>query len=208
MSETVTHTLPYYLNHFTANWGKSLKQRKKAATYYAEACTVHNFMAQFAFESLPEFKDWRKSQWWRVFYVGSGVLLPEFLDAPDAMVANLLAWHSVSLDDQQAILDDGLELATLNGNTQVIPLKNLEPAHIARAFIKADGSHRPNEEQVQWLHEHIRPNLVVLQNGGIRVTHACIILPNVLKGLLRGEDHPLSSNDLYEIADELRARGE
>lgn len=78
-------------------------------------------MAQFAFESLPEFKDWRKSQWWRVFYVGSGVLLPEFLDAPDAMVANLLAWHSVGLDDQRAILDDGLELATLNGNTSGHP---------------------------------------------------------------------------------------
>jgi len=199
------HKLDYYLTHFVNTWGKSLDQRLKASRYYAEAINTDNAFARYSFENLPDFKEWTKKQWRLVYLVGSGVIIPEYLDVHNPGIGIVMARYKVSQVDQADILGNGLHMATITGGQKVVQIKNMEEHHIAQVFI-ADGSKRSHADQVKWLKDLVRPNLEVLDNHCVRVAHACHISPAELSKLLTTKPFPLSADALMALAQTVSRR--
>ena len=205
MAREINHSIDYYTNKFVNLWAKANAFRVKAARVYAEACNKKTLDAKYAFRALEGFQDWTEEQWKRIYLIGSGVILSEYIDAPDPAITRVMAKYKVSFDDQLEIFTNGLEIATLAGNTTVIRLEKLQEHHIAQAFIEATGEHRSIEDQVQFMRERVRENLEVLENHSISVRHACHISPEQVYNLLTQETCVLDSAALMAAA-QVRAR--
>ena len=200
MAREINHSIDYYTSKFISLWAKANAFRVKAARIYAEACNRKTLDAAHAFEALPGFQDWTPEQWKRIYLIGSGTILSEYIDAPNPAIARVMAKHKVSFDDQ-------LEIFT-NGHTTTIRLEKLQEHHIAQVFIQATGEHRSIEDQVQFMRERVRPNLEVLESHNIRVKHACHISPEQLTELLTTEPYPLDAAALMAIAQIIAHRAE
>lgn len=208
MAREINHSIDYYTSKFVSLWAKANAFRVKAARIYAEACNRKTLDAAHAFEALPGFHDWTPEQWKRIYLIGSGTILSEYIDAPNPAIARVMAKHKVSFDDQLEIFTNGLEIATLTGHTTTIRLEKLQEHHIAQVFIQATGEHRSIEDQVQFMRERVRPNLEVLESHSIRVKHACHISPEQLTELLTTEPYPLDAAALMAIAQIIAHRAE
>ena len=208
MAREINHSIDYYTNKFVSLWSKANAFRVKAARFYAEACNRKTLDAAHAFEALSGFQDWTPEQWKRIYLIGSGTILSEYIDAPNPAIARVMAKHKVSFDDQLEIFTNGLEIATLTGHTTTIRLEKLQEHHIAQVFIQATGEHRSIEDQVQFMRERVRPNLEVLESHSIRVKHACHISPEQLTELLTTEPYPLDAAALMAIAQIIAHRAE
>lgn len=208
MAREINHSIDYYTSKFISLWAKANAFRVKAARIYAEACNRKTLDAAHAFEALPGFQDWTPEQWKRIYLIGSGTILSEYIDAPNPAIARVMAKHKVSFDDQLEIFTNGLEIATLTGHTTTIRLEKLQEHHIAQVFIQATGEHRSIEDQVQFMRERVRPNLEVLESHSIRVKHACHISPEQLTELLTTEPYPLDAAALMAIAQIIAHRAE
>lgn len=178
------HRLAYYVRHFATLWGKSLQQRATACKFYADAVNSGNLLAQVAFQAIDGFTNLRPKQWRLMRLVGSGVIIPEYLDAHDAAVPNCMARCKVSHEDQKDIWNNGLAVGTLSGRTVVKTMDTLQAHHIAQVYIQSTGNKRSVQAQVKWLEEHVRPNLEVLDHSVLRVGHACFISKDELANLL------------------------
>ena len=149
------------LRAFVASWGSSVTSRLRAAKIYADAANSKNTDAKAKFWALPEFANWTQQQWALLYWIGSGVLSPDYLDVHNLAVPLALVHHNVRLEMQEVIVTQGLKLARINGTVRDLPYKLIQQKHIYQVF-KDNGEERTVEEQVQWLKDHEKQNVEVL----------------------------------------------
>ena len=192
-------TIKKSLQAFVSSWGHSITSRLRAARIYADAANAGNTEAKAQFWALDGFKHWTAQQWSLLYWIGSGVLSPKFIDSKDLSVPLAFAYKNVRMEMQNMIFDHGLKIANINGTLREIEFKKIHQQHISQAF-KDNGEERTIEEQVQWLKDKERKNVEVLENGNIRIRHACILTPTDLFELLCSNPPPLGVEALIAAA--------
>lgn len=199
-------TIKKSLRAFVASWGSSVASRLRAARIYADAANEGNTEAKAQFWALKGFEQWADQQWSLLYWIGSGVILPELINVKNISVALQFAYRHVRLEMQRQIFEHGLRIANISGVIRVIEFKKIHEQHITQVF-KEDGTERTIAEQIAWLKSKQRENIEVLSNGNIRVRHACIILLSKLYEFLCSERCPLGAAALMAAANAQARRG-
>jgi len=193
------------LKSFVTSWSSSVTSRLRACRIYADAVNTKDLDAKYQFRALPAFKNWSPKQWRLIELIGSGVVSPCYLDYKHPGIPISLANNNVGIEQQEFIFENGLQLADMAGNVKRVALKNLQDHHVCQAF-KPDGTPRTVEEQIAWLKAHEHDNIVVFDNGVIRIRHACHITPEQLFSILTGDCAPLGAEALMAAAAKLAGR--
>jgi hypothetical protein len=199
-------TIKKSLRAFVASWGSSVASRLRAAKIYADAANAGTTETKAQFWALKGFEQWTGQQWSLLYFIGSGVILPEFIDARNISVALQFNYKHIRYEMQQQIFKHGLKIANINGTLRTIEFKRLHEKHINQVF-KEDGTERTISEQVEWIKSQQRDNIEALSNGSTRIRHACIITPEKLYEFLCSEKCPLGAAALMAAANAQARRG-
>jgi hypothetical protein len=134
--------------------------------------------------------------------VGSGIIIPEYLDCHCPGVPLAMERLKVDKVDQADIWGNGLIMATITGGYKTVMVPSMRESDVCQVF-KADGSKRTAAEQIKWLKDLIRPALDVMENHSIYVAHSTYIRPESLIELLLTPPYPLTPDVLHAIADKI-----
>jgi hypothetical protein len=200
------------MRKFVNIWGQSLDLRIRAAKLYFKVAN-ENLSAKFAFHRMPEFSHWSPAQWRVVFFVGAGSISTKYLDIHPYTISLALLERNVSIEDQDKIFEEGLQVVVGN-SLSTISVKNLTAPQIKQAFDK-DGSYRDEDAQKVYIIEtrkaKAKKNVGKLERVSkfkYKARTSVIIDKTVVKQLLLNEECPmLSVAELEKIMDELNSRG-
>ena len=147
------HTVAYYTKRITRYWTASLQDRVRSCEFYAQARNELDTISLQAIESVEPLVNMTPSQRAVLHRVGSGIIIPEYLDCHCPGIPLAMERLKVDKVDQADIWGNGLIMATITGGYKTVMIPAMRESDVCRVF-KADGTKRSAAEQVKWLREH------------------------------------------------------
>lgn len=198
------HTVAYYTKRITRYWTASLQDRVRSCEFYAQARNELDTISLQALESVEPLVNMTPSQRGVLHRVGSGIIIPEYLDCHCPGIPLAMERLKVDKVDQADIWGNGLIMATITGGYKTVMIPAMRESDVCQVF-KADGTKRSAAEQIKWLRDLARPALDVMENHSIYCAHRMYITPEKLTELLRQEPYVLTPAVLRAIADSIES---